>query len=130
MRHGLLIAALICVACSSGSTSEPAAALAPAVSAPNVQAILAGVKAKYKNTKTYSDEGTFRSVRRTQGDKDVRRSKRERSSIPAEALEHVPAEAREKLANRPIEPSETEDTIEFNSTFDAPIDAKVFATVE
>lgn len=60
--RSLLVSVLFASAGCSGSAADPTAPLAPTDSSPDVQAILSAMKARYRDAKTYSDEGTLRVV--------------------------------------------------------------------
>lgn len=62
-RRTTIACALFCAACSSGGTAaEPSAPVAPVDSPADVRSILAKTRERYRNAKTYADEGTFRDV--------------------------------------------------------------------
>jgi hypothetical protein len=54
---------LVCAACSGTvAATDPSAPTGPAQPAQEVQAILAKTRDRYRNARSYSDEGTFRDV--------------------------------------------------------------------
>ena len=57
--------AAACAACSGGGTSaDPSAPLTKPEAAPQVQSIIQNMRERYRSARTYSDEGTYRSVSR------------------------------------------------------------------
>jgi len=62
-RAAAAASVLACAACSGTvAAPDPSAPAGPAEPAPEVQAILAKMRDRYRNARSYSDEGTFRDV--------------------------------------------------------------------